>query len=115
VVELENGQIMRAGTPTELDHLGILKAVIEEEDHVPLDDPEAAVHDSHTRDTTMQAFQRQQTDGKLVDDEARAEGRGICHVKKTCMVLMIIAQFHCEHTSRMSKLRGLRRGLAQLH
>jgi ABC-type multidrug transport system ATPase subunit len=115
VVELENGQIIRAGTPTELDHLGILEAVIEEEDHVPLDDPEPVAHDVHTRDTTMQVFQRQHTDGKLVEDEARAEGRGTYHLRTIRIVLIVLAQCHCGHTSHMSKLRALRRGSAHLY
>jgi energy-coupling factor transporter ATP-binding protein EcfA2 len=82
VVELGDGQIQRAGTPNELDYLGLLEAVIEDEDLVE----EAQVG---TIEPTQEEFQESDvqdslrptriiTNGKLVEEEARAEGRGIC-------------------------------------
>jgi ABC-type multidrug transport system ATPase subunit len=80
VVELGDGQILRAGTPDELNHLGLLDAVIEDEDlsqeiQVEVEKPARNERqDGNTQDSLRPT--RIITNGKLVEEEARAEGRG---------------------------------------
>jgi energy-coupling factor transporter ATP-binding protein EcfA2 len=76
VVELGDGQIMRAGTPTELDHLGLLEEVIQEED--VQQSASGSTQNEITEDEIEDSLRptRIITDGKLVEEEARAEGRG---------------------------------------
>jgi ABC-type multidrug transport system ATPase subunit len=81
VVELADGKVIRQGTPEELDHLGLLNAVIEEED-VPQELADAVGEsqeneaDVDGKDDEAKHAPGQLSDGKLVDKEARAEGRG---------------------------------------
>jgi ABC-type multidrug transport system ATPase subunit len=91
VAELSDGQIIRAGTPDELDHLGLLNVVIEEEDLSQ--DNEDVVDEPVQNEADGEEIQessrhaRPITDGKLIDEEARAEGRGRGHV--VCVTRML--------------------------
>jgi energy-coupling factor transporter ATP-binding protein EcfA2 len=81
VVELGDGKIVRQGTPEELDHLGVLEAVIEDEDTptapgdatAVLPENEADIDEKYEEAKPVPA---RESDGKLVEQEARAEGRG---------------------------------------
>jgi ABC-type multidrug transport system fused ATPase/permease subunit len=75
VVELGDGQVLRAGTPVDLDHLGLLKEIVESEDQ-PINDDEHTMPPEDD-DVPHVDHSRAPTDGKLVDEEAKAEGRGM--------------------------------------
>jgi ABC-type multidrug transport system ATPase subunit len=77
VVELEHGHVLRQGTPRDLRHFGMLKQVVREEDAVPQDAPPTPHPQENEADDKMVAeMTRKKTgSGKLVEKEARAEGR----------------------------------------
>ena len=85
LVELSGGKILHEGTVQELREQGILQQVVDAEDIVEEEQEEkievkAAENEADIADTkTNGKLDRQRTDGKLVEAEARAEGRVSLH------------------------------------
>ncbi|KDR85730.1 hypothetical protein GALMADRAFT_84830 [Galerina marginata CBS 339.88] len=79
LLELDKGRILHQGTIPELEERGLLQAVIEtEEEPFPqeLQSPVQEMYNEVDSDEDVAPRQhRQSTDGKLVEAEARAEGR----------------------------------------
>ncbi|KAJ7103247.1 P-loop containing nucleoside triphosphate hydrolase protein [Mycena belliarum] len=77
LVELAEGHILRQGTIRSFEDSGILGKVIESEDQVFQDEEEdTAVHTENEADPQEgEPVKRARGDGKLIDAEARAEGR----------------------------------------
>lgn len=80
LVELDRGRILHQGTIPELEAKGILRAVIEtEEEPIRQVQPPSPVQETYNEvdsdEETLPRQRREPTDGKLVEVEARAEGR----------------------------------------
>ncbi|KAF8808123.1 pleiotropic drug resistance ABC transporter [Phlegmacium glaucopus] len=79
LLELEKGTILHQGTIPELEERGLLMKVMETEEepfsNPPSQDQKTFNEADILEDGTVQRQQRQLSDGKLVEAEARAEGR----------------------------------------
>ncbi|KAJ7161288.1 P-loop containing nucleoside triphosphate hydrolase protein [Mycena crocata] len=81
LVELAHGQVLRQGTIKSFEKSGILQKVVEAEDHGFVDqedEPPAPVTVDNEADTgseEIEPVKRTRTNGKLIEAEARAEGR----------------------------------------
>jgi len=75
LVELSRGEVLRNGAIQDFKDLGQLTEIVEAEDEVPEDPP--LVQGPENEADTDQQFQDQSraTRGKLIEVEARAEGR----------------------------------------
>jgi hypothetical protein len=79
LLEIENGTILHQGTIPELEERGLLVKVSEAQEE-PFSDPQPLERKAFNEadilpDGTMQPEKRQLSDGKLIEVEARAEGR----------------------------------------
>lgn len=78
VVELANGQVLRQGTPRDLSHFGMLKQMVVDEDKVqpdPLPPSMARRNEADEQVVHTHPIGKKSSDGKLIEKEARAEGR----------------------------------------
>ena len=75
LVEINEGTILHQGTISELEERGLLSEVLEAEE--PFSDPQQPLEQKtfNEADGTGQLQKRQLRDGKLIEVEARAEGR----------------------------------------
>ncbi|KAF5385025.1 hypothetical protein D9615_001230 [Tricholomella constricta] len=71
LVEMSNGNILRQGSIQDLKDLGLLDTVVEQEDE-PMDAPHTPENEADVASTKPA---HQAGDGKLIEIEARAEGR----------------------------------------
>ncbi|KAG5647718.1 hypothetical protein DXG03_008441 [Asterophora parasitica] len=76
LVELSNGSVLRQGSIQELEDLDLLKAVVKDEDE-PLIDPNVPHSPENEADSlkSVPAKPTNKASGKLIEVEARAEGR----------------------------------------
>ncbi|KAF7311117.1 P-loop containing nucleoside triphosphate hydrolase protein [Mycena chlorophos] len=73
IVELDGGRVLHQGTVKTLEETGILREVVETEDQ-PFSEEETPVDEAQA-DAEAPKEERARTDGKLIEAEARAEGR----------------------------------------
>lgn len=74
LVELAHGKVLRQGSIQELENLGLLRSVVEEEDD-PADIPQTPENEADALKDANALKPAQGANGKLVEVEARAEGR----------------------------------------
>ena len=79
LLEISKGSILHQGTIPDLEQRGILVKVMEAEEE-PFHDSQPSNHRTFNEpdaleDGTVQPLERQVSDGKLIEAEARAEGR----------------------------------------
>ncbi|KAJ7751195.1 P-loop containing nucleoside triphosphate hydrolase protein [Mycena maculata] len=77
LVELGEGHVLRQGTIASFEESGILQKVVETEDHGYHDqeDEEVVLSADNEADLDAEPVKRARSDGKLIEAEARAEGR----------------------------------------
>ncbi|KAJ7459165.1 P-loop containing nucleoside triphosphate hydrolase protein [Mycena galericulata] len=77
LVELAGGHVLRQGTIKNFEESGILQKVVETEDHGCHDEPvdDVAVPADNEADFEIEPVKRAPSNGKLIEAEARAEGR----------------------------------------
>ena len=75
LLEIKEGKILHQGTIPELEERGLLVKVLEAEEELFSDSRSLDQKTLNEADGTGQSQKRQLSDGKLIEDEARAEGR----------------------------------------
>lgn len=74
LVELANGKVLRQGSIQELADLDLLRTVVEQEDE-PTEIPQTPANEADALTDVPVKFVQQKSNGKLIEAEARAEGR----------------------------------------
>lgn len=80
IVELADGKVLRQGTPKDLRHFGMLDKLVTEEDQAKGDEGDAPISQPQENEADAAKVKpsghgKNLTNGKLVEKEARAEGR----------------------------------------